>query len=104
MLRQTPLRVADTKQLCTLKARDITSTKGTYLVVGEAGLQDGEEAVHVLDELLAGGVGEGTHSQQRLLVHRGATARKHPQQHLRIRDSAVHPQFGRLTWENMVCE
>lgn len=55
---------------------------GADLVVGEAGLQDGDEGVHVLDELLAGGVGESAHRQQRLLVHRGAAACKHPQQHL----------------------
>ena len=51
-------------------------------MVGEAGEEDGEEGLHVLDELAAGGVGERPHRQQRLLVHRRRAAREHPQQHL----------------------
>ena len=66
-----------------LEVRDVRNS--AHLVVGQALQEHREEGLHVLDELLPGGVVEGAHRQQRLLVHRGAPAGKHPQQHLQRR-------------------
>ena len=51
--------------------------ESAYLVVGEALLEHGKEALHVLDELGACGVRERPHCHDSLLVHRCTAACKH---------------------------
>ena len=51
-------------------------------MVFQTELEVGVEALHVLVELGAAGVGESTHSQHGLLVHSAAVAGEHRQQRL----------------------
>ena len=68
------------------------------LVIGKAKLEVGEEAVHVLGEASAGGVGEGANRQHGLFMHPLLPlGRKHRQQGLHDGVRVVHDhRLGRI--------